>query len=259
MTKTYEIHRVAERALLVRFLDDDLARAVAQSSALHAFLSRPNDSDSQPESKSASQSETGLDATNARPDRAKMPPAEPTNPSDLQPRLRRAEWIPGAGNLLLRVEETTAAEAEARLESLLSAFPFRRSAATGRPIEIAVRFGGENGEDLQQVAAETGLSESAVVSRLCSAPLSVAFIGFSPGFPYLVGLPPELELPRLASPRPAVPPGSVAIGGPFVGIYPAATPGGWRLLGRTDVALFDPASSPPAVLAAGDRIRFIAR
>ncbi len=229
MPPAFEIHRVAERALLVRFLDDDLARAVARSSAVYAFLSRPPD--------------TGAD--------------RPLESAGKEGFSRQAEWIPGAGNLLLRVEES-AAEARIRLESFLRLFPLAEPFKGRRTIEAAVRFGGPDGADLSAVAHETGLTEAEVVERICAARLTVAFVGFSPGFPYLVGLPPELHLPRLATPRPKVPAGSVAIGGPFAGIYPAATPGGWRLVGRTDLALFDAAASPPALLAPGDRIRFVA-
>jgi hypothetical protein len=90
--------------------------------------------------------------------------------------------------------------------------------------------------------------------------LSCAVLGFSPGFPYLIGLPRELEVERLPSPRPRVPAGSVAIAGPFAGVYPSATPGGWRLLGRLgerEAPLFDPRRDPPARFAPGDRVRFV--
>ena len=91
---------------------------------------------------------------------------------------------------------------------------------------------------------------------------TVGFVGFSPGFAYLLGLPPALERPRRASPRPWVPAGSVAIAGPFSGVYPQATPGGWHLLGRLgerEAPLFDPFHDPPARLAPGDRVRFVPR
>ena len=83
-------------------------------------------------------------------------------------------------------------------------------------------------------------------------------IGFAPGFPYLSGLDPALALPRLATPRTRVPAGSVAIGGAQTGIYPRESPGGWRLLGRTPLRLFDPQRDPPSLLAPGDRVRFVA-
>jgi KipI family sensor histidine kinase inhibitor len=95
-----------------------------------------------------------------------------------------------------------------------------------------------------------------VVELHSSAEYLVYFVGFSTCFPYLGGLPPELATPRLAAPRKHVPVGSVAIGGAQAGIYPLASPGGWRLIGRTSVTLFDPAATPPPLLRMGDRVRF---
>ena len=89
--------------------------------------------------------------------------------------------------------------------------------------------------------------------RLTGTRFRVAFCGFAPGFPYLTGLPAELALPRLATPRPRVPAGSVALAGPYAGIYPGASPGGWLLVGRTDLVLFDVAADPPARLGPGTR------
>jgi len=100
------------------------------------------------------------------------------------------------------------------------------------------------------------LSEDRVVELHSSAEYLVYFVGFSTCFPYLGGLPPELATPRLAAPRKHVPVGSVAIGGAQAGIYPLASPGGWRLIGRTSVTLFDPAATPPPLLRMGDRVRF---
>jgi KipI family sensor histidine kinase inhibitor len=97
------------------------------------------------------------------------------------------------------------------------------------------------------------------VRRHTAAVYTVAFVGFSPGFPYLLGLDPSLRVPRLDSPRTSVPAGSVGIGGDQTGVYPTATPGGWRLIGRTSTALFDPRLDPPALLRAGDTVRFVAR
>jgi biotin-dependent carboxylase-like uncharacterized protein len=110
------------------------------------------------------------------------------------------------------------------------------------------------------VADAAGVTAGAVVSLLTAAALPVAFLGFSPGFPYLVGLPPELaSVPRRSTPRTSVPPGSVAIGGGFASVYPQPTPGGWQLLGRTPLALFDPDRPPYARLRAGDWVRFVDR
>jgi KipI family sensor histidine kinase inhibitor len=126
-----------------------------------------------------------------------------------------------------------------------------------RHIEIPVRYGGEFGPDLADVARHTRLSEARVVELHSAAEYLVYFVGFSTCFPYLGGLPKELATPRLAAPRKHVPVGSVAIGGAQAGIYPLASPGGWRLIGRTSVKLFDVAASPPPLLRMGDRVRFL--
>lgn len=127
----------------------------------------------------------------------------------------------------------------------------------GRRVEIPVCYGGEHGPDLDDVAAACGLSRDDVVARHAQRDYPVAMLGFSPGFPYLLGLDPALATPRLATPRPRVPAGSVGIGGAQTGIYPDAGPGGWRLIGRTPQRLFDPARTPPTVLRPGDRVRFV--
>ena len=126
-----------------------------------------------------------------------------------------------------------------------------------RYVEIPVHYGGDAGPDLADVARHTGLSEQRVVELHSSADYLVYFVGFSTCFPYLGGLPSQLATPRLPVPRKLVPVGSVAIGGPQAGIYPLASPGGWRLIGRTDLKLFDPNASPPPLLRMGDRLRFV--
>lgn len=131
-------------------------------------------------------------------------------------------------------------------------------ADASRTIEIPVRYGGAFGEDLDAAAAELGIAADTVIARHGAALYTVAMIGFAPGFPYLSGLDPSLALPRLATPRTRVPAGSVAIGGAQTGIYPRESPGGWRLLGRTPLRLFDPQRASPSLLAPGDRVRFIA-
>ncbi|HEX3745475.1 MAG TPA: 5-oxoprolinase subunit PxpB [Bryobacteraceae bacterium] len=127
-----------------------------------------------------------------------------------------------------------------------------------RHVEIAVKFGGESGPDLEDVARHTGLSPEGVIERFTAAVYEVYFVGFSTCFPYLGGLPAELATPRLSAPRKHVPEGSVAIGGPQAGVYPLASPGGWRLIGHTPLRLFDPQSVPPPLLRMGDRVRFVA-
>ncbi|HYJ75870.1 MAG TPA: allophanate hydrolase subunit 1, partial [Kineosporiaceae bacterium] len=126
----------------------------------------------------------------------------------------------------------------------------------GRVVEIAVRY---DGEDLPSVARRLGLEVAEVVARHAAPTYTVACLGFSRGFPYLEGLDPLLRLPRRDTPRARVPAGSVAIAAEQAGIYPQASPGGWHLLGRTDAVLFDPDREPPALLAPGDRVRFVPR
>ncbi len=130
------------------------------------------------------------------------------------------------------------------------------AAGASRLVRIPVAYGGAAAFDLAELARGAGLPEAELARRHAAAEYRVAFLGFAPGFPYLTGLPPELRAARLPSPRPRVPAGAVAIGGPWTGVYPAAMPGGWRLIGRTSARLFDAGASRPALLAAGDRVRF---
>ena len=125
------------------------------------------------------------------------------------------------------------------------------------PIEIAVRYGGADGPDLEAVADLHGLRPADVVDLHASAPYRVLFLGFAPGFGYLAGLPPSLSTPRRASPRERVPAGSVGIAGEQTAVYPLAMPGGWQLIGRTDAVLFDPTRDPPALLRPGAAVRFV--
>jgi KipI family sensor histidine kinase inhibitor len=124
----------------------------------------------------------------------------------------------------------------------------------GRLIEIPVVY---DGPDLESVANAVGLSIDEVITRHQAPEYRVALLGFVPGWGYLTGLDPGLVLPRRSTPRPRVPAGSVAIAGEQAGVYPAATPGGWHLLGRTATRMFDPDRDPPALLAVGDRVRFV--
>ena len=126
-------------------------------------------------------------------------------------------------------------------------------AVAGETVEIPVSY---DGEDLPEVAGLTGLEADEVVRRHTAPEYTVAFLGFSPGFPYLVGLDPALEVPRRDTPRTSIPAGSVGLAGNQTGIYPTASPGGWQLIGHTEVTLFDPARDPPAHLAPGTRLRF---
>jgi KipI family sensor histidine kinase inhibitor len=128
--------------------------------------------------------------------------------------------------------------------------------AGGGTVELPVRY---DGADLAAVAAEAGLDTDGLVRAHSGASYVVAFCGFAPGFAYLSGLPAALHGPRLAEPRTAVPAGAVGIAGEFTGVYPRQSPGGWRLLGRTDAVLWDADRDPPALLAPGTRVRFVPR
>lgn len=130
--------------------------------------------------------------------------------------------------------------------------------ATGRRLEIPVAYGGEYGPDLAAAAAELGMAPDHLAARHAGGDYTVAMIGFAPGFPYLFGLDPALALPRLSTPRVRVPAGSVGVAGGQTGIYPRESPGGWRLLGRTPLRLFDPGNEPPSALQPGDHVRFVA-
>lgn len=123
-------------------------------------------------------------------------------------------------------------------------------------VEIPVCYGHEGGPDLAAVAAHHFLSTEQVIALHCGGDYLVHAIGFAPGFPYLGGMPERLATPRRATPRPEVPAGSVGIGGAQTGIYPLEMPGGWNLIGRTPLRLFDPQRSPAALLRAGDRVTF---
>jgi KipI family sensor histidine kinase inhibitor len=124
-----------------------------------------------------------------------------------------------------------------------------------RLVEIPATF---DGEDLPEVASLWGVTPAEVVNRLIAAELIVAFCGFAPGFAYLRGLPEAWSVPRLAAPRPRVPAGAIGLAGEYAGIYPTASPGGWRLVGRTDQVLFDVRAEEPALLTPGTRVRLVA-
>lgn len=167
--------------------------------------------------------------------------------------------IPGYASLLVELEPLDAdiQAVEPLLGDYLSHLD-AAPAADGRTRTIPTVYGGDWGPDLDEIAAQLGLSPSEVIARHTAAEQRVYMLGFSPGFPYLGDIPAELALPRRRTPRERVPVGSVAIAERQTGIYSRAMPGGWHLLGRTPVALFDERREPPAYLAPGDRVRFVA-
>ena len=175
------------------------------------------------------------------------------------------EGVPGILNLhpafaSVLVEFDPRRRTHAELEETIGerlASASEQDAGPARTVEIPVRYGGDAGPDLEDVARHTGLAPGRVVELFAAAEYVVYFVGFATCFPYLGGLPPELATPRLSAPRKRVPVGSVAIGGAHAGVYPLPSPGGWRLIGRTDLRLFDPAGEPPGRLRMGDRVRFL--
>lgn len=127
----------------------------------------------------------------------------------------------------------------------------------GRVVEIPVRYGGTAGPDLEAVAAHHNLTPAQIVAWHAGPTYLVYMLGFLPGFAYLGGLPPGLATPRRDTPRPRVPAGSVGIAGAQTGVYPIESPGGWQIIGRAELRLYDPERQPPALLRPGDQVRFI--
>jgi KipI family sensor histidine kinase inhibitor len=170
------------------------------------------------------------------------------------------EVVPGLESLLVCYDplhasaEQFGVEIERRLPDALQG-----DRALGEIIEIEVAYGGADGPDLAYVARACGLAEAEVIVLHTARPMPVLMIGFMPGFPYIGALPPELRLPRRAEPRTSVPAGSVAIANDQTGIYPSRSPGGWHIIGHTSADLFDPHREAPALLRAGDQVRFVAR
>ena len=134
--------------------------------------------------------------------------------------------------------------------------PARPCAGGDNVIEVPVCYEDEFAPDLNNVAQHTGLSQDEIIRRHADAAYRVACVGFTPGFPYLSGLPPELATPRRSSPRKEIPAGAVAIGGTQTGIYPRKSPGGWNIVGRTPLRLFDVERESPALFHAGNQVRF---
>jgi KipI family sensor histidine kinase inhibitor len=166
--------------------------------------------------------------------------------------LAAVDIVPGAATVLL--DGLTDRDGVAARLADWTPDPGRHPPA-GPLVEVPTVF---DGEDLGAVAAHWGVRVGEAVDRLTGTEFRVAFSGFAPGFAYLSGLPAAWAVPRLATPRPRVPAGSVGLAGAYAGIYPTASPGGWRLVGRTGVELFDVRREPPALLAPGVRVRLVA-
>ena len=168
------------------------------------------------------------------------------------------EWVPGYATVTVYYQPWTVGYAE-----VCGALAQRVGAGADAPlpavrrVEIPVCYGGEWGPDLGEVAAAHGLTGTQVIERHAAPNYLVYFLGFLPGFPYLGGLDSSLATPRRATPRPRVPAGAVGIAGAQTGVYSLETPGGWQIIGRTPLRLYDPDRQPPALLAAGDHVRFV--
>jgi KipI family sensor histidine kinase inhibitor len=172
-----------------------------------------------------------------------------------QPGVR--EVVPGMNNLTVELDQT-ATDIE-DLPTALSAGWAKAEIAEAPPrrIDIPVRYGGEAGPDLEVVARHTRLSVEEIIRIHSETEYSVYFLGFVAGFAYLGGLDRRLFTPRRREPRQVVPAGSVGIGGEQTGVYPSASPGGWQLIGRTSIQLFDPGRDSPSLLLPGDTVRFV--
>jgi KipI family sensor histidine kinase inhibitor len=171
--------------------------------------------------------------------------------------------VPGATSVLVGYDPRALdpTEAAARVRTALDAAVAAGEATDERRraplVELPTRYGGSDGPDLAELAAAAGLSEQAVIELHASAEYVVAFLGFAPGFAYLSAVPPAIGVPRRATPRERVPAGSVGIADRRTAVYPGGTPGGWQLLGRTDVSVWDARREPPALLVPETRVRFV--
>jgi KipI family sensor histidine kinase inhibitor len=168
------------------------------------------------------------------------------------------DLVPTYRSLLVYYDpmETSAAELEAILAKTESSAD-ETSLEKPRIVHLPTLYGGEYGPDLEFVSQHSGLSVDEVVEVHSGTDYLIYMMGFSPGFPYLGGLPETLHSPRLESPRVEIPAGSVGIAESQTGVYSVSSPGGWRLIGRTPIRLFDPEAEPPSLLAAGDYVRFV--
>lgn len=183
-------------------------------------------------------------------------------------RRRRVPWIrdvvPALGALALHFDVSRYppglaprdAAAELILDCLGGSLPDLDDVA--RRVEMPVCYATEMAPDLAEIAALCRLTPEEVVSRHCASPHRVLMVGFVPGHPYIGGLDPALSVPRRTTPRPGVPAGSIAIANAQTVVYPFTIPGGWNIIGRTPLRVFDAGREPPALLAPGDRVEFVA-
>jgi KipI family sensor histidine kinase inhibitor len=177
--------------------------------------------------------------------------------------VRFGRPVPAAASVLvpfdpLSIDSGEAARIVAELGALADVDdPSVDPAAKRPPVEIEVRYGGPDGPDLAAIAETHGLRPDDIVELHAGSTWTAMFLGFAPGFAYLGPLPPELATARRATPRERVPAGSVAIGGDQTAVYPFSMPGGWQVIGHTDLVMWDLARAQPNLLGPGDRVRFV--
>ena len=183
-------------------------------------------------------------------------------------RLRKETSIPdgltdavaGIDSVTLRFNPVMISAAKARtiLAGAIDATPFEQPPCDTKPIVIPVCYGGEHGPDFDSLCAYLGLTPQQLIEAHAARTYRVLTLGFAPGFAYLGPLDPVLVAPRLDTPRQHVEAGAVGVAGPFTGVYPLASPGGWRIIGRTPACLFDPKASSPFLFEPGAEVRFVA-
>ena len=172
--------------------------------------------------------------------------------------LRNIEWaedvVAGLDRVCVRFHPRHADEIESLFGKTLDVSPIQNKQTA--PIEIAIRYGGADGPDLEQVCDALSLTKDAFIALHTRGEHTVEMIGFTPGFSYISGLPADIKIPRLSQPRSRVAAGSVGISADFTGLYALAGPGGWPLIGRTETLLFDQTGEDPFRLKPGQRVTF---
>ena len=167
------------------------------------------------------------------------------------------DLIPAYDSLLVQYDATTVSMADLQTRIVKLDSEGTQSEKSGRVVELPVLYGGDYGPDIERVSEHSGMAIEDVIRLHSGTDYLVYMLGFTPGFPYLGGLDDRLATPRVATPRLEIPAGSVGIAESQTGVYPLTSPGGWNIIGRTPLSLFDPTREPPSLLAPGDLVRFV--
>ncbi len=167
------------------------------------------------------------------------------------------DLIPAYDSLLVQYDATAVSMADLQTRIVKLDSEGTQSEKSGRVVELPVLYGGDYGPDIERVSEHSGLAIEDVIRLHSGTDYLVYMLGFTPGFPYLGGLDDRLATPRVATPRLEIPAGSVGIAESQTGVYPLTSPGGWNIIGRTPLSLFDPTREPPSMLAPGDLVRFV--